>query len=235
VRNRLPIELTYRRLVHTLERAKEIESRDRKTGLRSAELGRLRDRLESLVNEADYWVAKGPLVLDCDHRHSPGGWVSSILERAETCQGTLVAQHLVAATLQRRHPEFQVPNHPGHAANLQTGRTGDFTLNGISYHVTATDGKEAIQRCKQNIETGVHPVLLVPRQYLVRAVVHAENAGIQNRVSVLSIEDFITQNIIELSTGENANFFETLKDIVAEYNRRLEEVETDMSLKIELS
>ena len=65
--------------------------------------------------------------------------------------------------------------------------------------------------------------------------VRADVAGIRHRVSILAIEDFITQNIIEMSTCEKQDFFFTLRSIIDVYNRRLEEVETDMSLKIELS
>lgn len=129
---------------------------------------------------------------------------------------------------------MEVPNHPGHAADAPTRRSGDFPLRDVSYHVTATDGKEAVARCKQNVETGVHPVLLVPKRYIEKATIYADIAGIGDRVSVLSIEDFITQNVIEMSTQQQQDFFSTLRAIVDEYNRRLEQVETDMSLKIEL-
>lgn len=195
----------------------------------------LEQGIEVFRAEANLWLSKQPIKISCDREQSPAVWIASIFEKARGRSGGIVEQHLVGAKLQRRHPDIRVPNHPSHAADLQTGRTGDFTLKETSYHVTATDGKEAIQRCKENIESGVHPVLLVPRQLLVRASVHAENAGIQNRLSLLALEDFITQNIIELSTAGQADFFATLKTIVDEYNRRLEEVETDLSLKIEIS
>ena len=39
---------------------------------------------------------------------------------------------------------------------------------------------------------------------------------------------------IELSTERSEDFFKTLQAIIEEYNRRLEAVETDMSLKIEI-
>lgn len=107
-------------------------------------------------------------------------------------------------------------------------------LQPVSYHVTATSGKEAILRCKENIESGVHPVLLVPREHLAIAVLRASDEGIANRISILAIEDFITQNVIELSTERGEDFFKTLQAIVTAYNKRLEEVETDMSLRIEL-
>ncbi len=92
-----------------------------------------------------------------------------------------------------------------------------------------------MERCRQNIGAGVHPVLLLPKRYVDKAGVYAEIAGIQNRISILAIEDFMAQNIIEMSTQQQRDFFSTLKAIVEEYNRRLEKVETDLSLKIDLS
>ncbi len=39
---------------------------------------------------------------------------------------------------------------------------------------------------------------------------------------------------IEMSVGQQQQFVSTLADILKRYNRRLESVETDMSLKIEI-
>ena len=195
----------------------------------------LRDELALLIEDTEDQLAGRPLKADCDHRHSPAAWVAAILRAAELRSGGAVERHLIGATLQQRHPEIIIPNNPGHAADAQTRRSGDFPLHNVSYHVTATDGKQAVDRCKENVETGVHPILLVPKRYAEKASLYAEIVGIQDRVSILAIEDFITQNIIEMSTNQRQDFFSTLKAIVDEYNRRLEEVETDMSLKIELS
>jgi hypothetical protein len=188
-----------------------------------------------MISDTEDRLAGTPLKLRCDHLQSPATWIDSILVAAELRSFGVVEWHLIGATLQQRHPGITIPNNPGHAADAQTGRSGDFPLKDISYHVTATDGKEATERCKQNIEAGVHPVLLVPRRYLENARARADVVGILPRVSVLAIEDFIAQNIIEMSTGQQQDFFSTLKAIIDEYNRRLEQVETDMSLKIELS
>ncbi len=128
-----------------------------------------------------------------------------------------------------------MPNHPSHAADAQTKRLGDFSFEDVIYHVTATDGKDAIDRCKENVETGKHPVLLVPGRHLAKARTYAEISGIVERSSVLAIEDFVAQNIIEMSTEKKQDFFSVLKAIIDEYNKRLEQVETDMSLRIELS
>lgn len=195
----------------------------------------LRDEMARTIKDTEDRLGGVPLKQRCDRRQSPAAWIDSILKAAELRSLGAVERHLVGATLQQRHPGIAVPNNPGHAGDSQTGRSGDFPLEGVSYHVTATDGKEAMERCKQNIAAGVHPVLLVPRRFLENARVRADVAGIQHRASILAIEDFITQNIIEMSTNEQQDFFCTLKAIIDEYNRRLEEVETDMSLKIELS
>jgi hypothetical protein len=80
----------------------------------------------------------------------------------------------------------------------------------------------------------LHPVLLVPRQQVEKARHIAEDRAIADRITIIAIEDFIALNIIELSTGEQQQFVSTLKDILQRYNRRLEAVETDLSLKIEI-
>lgn len=194
----------------------------------------LLESIQLLVAEAHKWLAKQPIKINCDRQLSPTSWITSILEKAQGRSGGKVEQHLVGAKLKTRHTNIHVPNHPGHAGDFQTKRSGDFPLEFVSYHVTATDGKEAMPRCKENVESGIHPVLLVPRRHLDKARTRAEVEGIGERASILAIEDFITQNVIELATERNEDFFTTLQTIIAEYNRRLEEVETDMSLRIEI-
>ena len=55
-----------------------------------------------------------------------------------------------------------------------------------------------------------------------------------NRVSVESIESFISQNIEELSEFESGQVARNIKSLIEEYNERLSEVETDLSLQIEM-
>jgi hypothetical protein len=221
---------------HLLEVAvAHLEAIDREIGAGRNSGQGIRDELALLIAENQDRLNGQPIKLLCDRHHSPGVWVDLILGRAQMRSAGPTMRHLIGATLQRRHPDIAIPNHPGHAADAQTGRSGDFPLPNVSYHVTATDGKEAIERCRQNIGAGIHPVLLLPKRQLLKANAYAEIAGIESRISIIAIEDFITQNVIEMSTHQRQDFFSTLKAIVDEYNRRLEAVETDMSLKIELS
>lgn len=191
--------------------------------------------IQSLVLLALRWPPRQALKVNCDRQLSPSSWIGSILEQAKERSGGKVEQHLVGAKLATRHPEIDVPNHPGHAGDAQTGRTGDFNIGTTSYHVTASPGSNVIAKCAENLREGMHPLLLVPREQVERARILADDQGIRDRLTVIAIEDFIAINIIEMSVGDQQQFIDKLRTIVSSYNSRLEAVETDLSLKIELS
>jgi len=127
-----------------------------------------------------------------------------------------------------------IPNHPAHAADRQTERVGDFAVSKLAYHVTAAPSMDVLQKCADNLRLGLQPILLVPCDQKPRARVLAEEVGVAKNVVITSIEDFVALNIIELATEENKDFFTILQEIVEIYNRRLAEVETDLSLRIEV-
>ena len=77
-------------------------------------------------------------------------------------------------------------------------------------------------------------MLVVPRDQVTKARHLAEDRGIPNEITTIAIEDYLASNIIELSNGDQSAFVATLQRIIMAYNRRLEEVETDMSLRIEI-
>lgn len=187
-----------------------------------------------LQKKANEWLQRQNLKISCDRQFSPAAWIRSILEEARGKSGGRIEQHLVGAKLQTRHPERDVPNHPGHAGDLQTGRTGDFEVDSISYHVTATPGRDVIEKCRANATANRHPVLVVPGEQVLKAKHLAEDEGISDRVTILGLEDFVAQNVIEISVEHGHDFYATLQQIIGEYNRRIEEAETDMALKIDL-
>jgi len=140
----------------------------------------------------------------------------------------------VGAKLEQRHPEVEISNFPGHASDAATGRVGDFAVGNTCYHVTATPSHGVIKKAASNLSSGLHPILLVPGDQVDKARHLAEDQGIAERIMIIAIEDFIALNIVEMSVGQQEQFTANLKAIIAKYNRRLEEAETDMSLKIEL-
>ncbi len=194
----------------------------------------INNAIGSLVHEANLWTQRQHLRVSCDQQYSPAAWIGSILDEARGRSGGKVEQHLVGAKLEARHPDVEIPNHPGHAGDVQTNRAGDFTVGSTCYHVTATPGSDVVKKCAANLAARLHPVLLVPRQQAEKSRHIAEDCSIADRVTIIAIEDFIALNIIEMSTGEQQQFVSTLADILKRYNRRLESVETDMSLKIEI-
>lgn len=194
----------------------------------------LNEAIASLVERGNEWLARQHLKVSCDRQQSPAAWIGSILSEAKGRSGGKVEQHLVGAKLEQRHPDVEVPNHPGHAGDAQTGRGGDFTIGSTCYHVTAAPGSAVVKKCAENLGAGMHPVLLVPRTELGKARHLAEDQRVAERLTIIAIEDFIALNIIEMSVGDQQQFIEKLRAIVESYNTRLEAVETDLSLKIEL-
>lgn len=194
----------------------------------------LTSEIQKLVARAHEWLARKHIKVACDRQWAPSAWIQLILEQAKGKSGGKVEQHLVGAKLQQRHPTIEISNHPGHAADVQTGRVSDFAVRSARYHVTATPGLDVVQKCAANISTGLHPILLVPRSEVSKAFHLAEALAIENRLSVVAIEDFVGDNIIEMAHDSETDFLSVLRSIVEKYNARLQSVETDMSLKIEI-
>jgi len=187
--------------------------------------------LKTLAND---WLKRQNLKLDIDRRQAPTTWINIIIENAKGRSGGVVEQHLVGAKLARRFGAREIPNHPAHAGDKQTERAGDFAISRMVYHVTSAPSREVIQKCKKNHRAGLFPILLVPREQKNKAGFLAQEEGFDRDLAIISIEDFVTINIIELATEENKDFFSVLKEIVEIYDRRLSEVETDLSLRIEV-
>jgi len=190
--------------------------------------------IESLRSLANDWLKRQNLKLDIDRRKAPATWISIIVENAKGRSGGIVEQQLVGAKLQRRFKGVSVPNYPAHAGDKQTERVGDFTISKLVYHVTAAPSRNVIQKCAENLKVGLLPILLIPREQENKALILAQDEGIDGDITIISIENFVALNIIELATEENKDFFSVLKEIVAIYNKRLSEVETDLSLQIEV-
>lgn len=186
------------------------------------------------MTHASDWLKRQNLKLDIDRRQAPTTWINLIVESAKERSCGIVEQHLVGAKLEKRFKTVSVPNFPAHAGNHQTERLGDFTIEELVYHVTATPSRNVLQKCAGNIRVGLHPILLVPTAQQNRARVLAQDEGIDKELAIISIEDFVALSIIELATEENKDFFSILREIVQIYNKRLAEVETDLSLQIEL-
>jgi hypothetical protein len=193
----------------------------------------LLELIETLLDHAREWLKQQNLKLAFDRRHGPTAWMHLIIESAKDHSGGIVEQHLVGAKLERRFAGQTIENYPAHAGDKQTAREGDFSIASLVYHVTATPTRSVIQKCAANAQAGKLPALLTTAEQVGRARALAQDEGVEGNLVILSIEDFVGLNIIELATAEEKSLFEVLQEIVSIYNRRLREVETDLSLQIE--
>jgi hypothetical protein len=196
--------------------------------------GLIRDLIAVLIDHVNQWFDRQRLPFDFDSQHSPTEWIRVILELAQNRSSGIVEQHLVGAKLQRRHPTMPISNFPSHAADVQTGREGDFVIGRTVYHVTAAPNPNLVKKCGENIRNGLYPIILVPSQHVLRVRSFAAYENIEQRLSVLAIEDFVALNLVELANETNTSFIAMLRSILELYNQRVEAVETDMSLQFDL-
>jgi hypothetical protein len=144
-----------------------------------------------------------------------------------------VVQHLVGAKLELHFPEIDVSNECASAADIQTHRPGDFLIGNTVFHVTVAPMHPVYLKCQHNISQGYSPFLLIPDKLLIGTRQFADQ-HCEGQITVESIESFVSQNIYEISVFTKDNLVTSFKELIHIYNRRVDEVETDKSLMIEL-
>ncbi|MFF8956807.1 DUF4928 family protein [Streptomyces sp. NPDC014894] len=146
-----------------------------------------------------------------------------------------VAQHLVGAKLKIRFPDEDVNVESYTTADVQTGRAGDFQIGDTAIHVTMSPGEKVFtERCAHNLRHGYRPRVLVPDNRVVGATQIAQDLGLADRVAIQSIEDFVGTNIEEVAGFGKAAVRDRIRELLTEYNVRIEQAEADKSLKIEI-
>jgi len=143
-----------------------------------------------------------------------------------------VAQHLVGAKLALRHKDAIIENHTCTTADTQLGRPGDFVLGDTVFHVTVAPMPAVIEKCADNIRNGYRATLIVAESKLQAARQLAELQNLQDRIGTFPLEQFVGQNIEELSGFGKASLSSIIKALLERYNERVDAVETDKSLLI---
>jgi Domain of unknown function (DUF4928) len=155
-------------------------------------------------------------------------------ERGGTAAGA-IAQHLVGAKLQIRFPDDEINVESYTTADAQTGRAGDYQIGDTAIHVTMSPSEKLFEeRCAHNLQQGFRPRVLVPEDAVLGAVQIARLAGLDQRVAIQSIEDFVGTNIEEVAGFSKAEIRTQLRNLLELYNERIETAEADLSLKIEI-
>ena len=145
-----------------------------------------------------------------------------------------VAEYLVGAKLALCFPKKEIRNKQFSTADVQGGYAGDFEVGNTAFHVTVAPMPELFEKCRGNLERGMRVYLLVPDSLVLGTQQNAEllEAG---GITVKSIEQFVATNIDELCDFETDDRLRNgLLRLLETYNSRVDEVELDKSLLIEI-
>lgn len=202
----------------------------------AGERDQLIDDLQAfLVKQLDTYYTLERIAFGFDPHKPTKAIVGQILEEASKRKSAgIVAQHLVGAKLACRFPSIEIANYSASAADNPGGRAGDFVVNDTAFHVTVAPTPGHLDRCRANLDQGLASYLLVVNASLQKAHVLAELAGLADRISVESVESFVSHNIAELSTFATSNSASTWATLVHKYNTRVREAETDQSLLLQI-
>jgi hypothetical protein len=189
----------------------------------------------------EFFAAK-PLSIRLDPSRGLRAVISDVLTQAEARQkessGTqyagAVLQHLVGARLDCALEKGAVSHHCFSAADSATARTGDFFIGDVVIHVTTSPSEALLEKCVDNLSDGYRPLIVTTKRGLPVAEGWAQGRGIADRLDVLEIEQFLAMSLYERGKFAVEGRRTAIAELVDRYNRIIDEVETDPSLKISL-
>lgn len=159
------------------------------------------------------------------------------IARQKEVRGTMYAgavmQHLVGAKLDLIKPGEQVKHNGFSTADAPTARSGDFLIDDVCIHVTTAPGEPLIKKCQANLAAGLRPLIVTTDDGIYGARAFAKQAGIEDRIDVIEIEQFIATNIYERSGFSRGERRKTIRALIDNYNALIDKNETDPSLRIE--
>ena len=144
-----------------------------------------------------------------------------------------VLQHLVGATLDCSSRLEPIEHNSFSTADAPQGRVGDFAVGDAAIHVTMLPGEAVVERCRDNLEAGLRPVIITRGPGSAVAHELARRHTIEGRIDVFEIGQFVALNVYQLGAYVAEGRRSTLDSIVRRYNEIIDTVETDPSLKID--
>jgi hypothetical protein len=194
-----------------------------------------------IVRVHEYFAAK-PFKIRLDPSRSlrmvVGDVIKQAQERQKTAHGVYYAgavmQHLVGAKLDCVLGIGKIEHNSFSTADAPLSRAGDFLAGDVAIHVTTTPGDALVQKCRDNLNEGLRPLIVTGQKGAVIAANQLENYGLGDRIDVFEIEQFVAANLYELGAFAATGRRTAVNDLVERYNQVVEKVETNPSLKIEL-
>jgi hypothetical protein len=201
------------------------------------------DAIESFwIQRVHAFFAGKPFKIKLDASRSLRTVVRDLLaqavERQKTSPGVYYAgavlQHLVGAKLECALGKGVVEHNSFSTADAPSARAGDFLIGDVAIHVTTSPGEAVIEKCGDNLNDGLRPMLVTLQKGLTVGEGLASNVGLADRIDIFEIEQFVALNLYELGKFGGDGRKTAVANIVSRYNEIVEEFETDPSLKIEL-
>jgi hypothetical protein len=144
-----------------------------------------------------------------------------------------VLQYMVGAKLDCALGEGAFEHNNSAASDASTGRRGDFLIGDVVLHTTTSPGEAPIRTCGENLNSGYRPMIVTLHRGLSVAEGLAENTGIQDRVDIFEVEQFVALNLYELGRFGAEGRRTAVGDLVSIYDEIVDEFDTDPSLRIE--
>ena len=197
-----------------------------------------------------YWIGRvkeffagEPFTVRLDASHGLRHVIADLLGQAVARQREAVGvhyagavlQHLVGARLECALGLGNVEHNSFSTADAPLNRPGDFVVGDTAIHVTTAPGEAVIKRCRDNLDAGKRPILVTTRSNLSVAEGLAENDGLRSRIDIFDIEQFMAAKIHEIGRFASEGRRSALDQFVLTYNRIIDDVETDPSLKLALA
>ncbi|MCG5048879.1 DUF4928 family protein [Pectobacterium brasiliense] len=197
------------------------------------------------INKAKEYFERRPFILSIDPQWGVRRAIRHLLTQAQNRQnegagtrfvGTLM-QHMVGAKLDVLLGGGKIIHHHSNQNDSGSSRSGDFDYEDMVLHVTNLPTEALLSKCIANLEGGYKPLVITSSKGAFVLETLLENFGngtYDGRVDILEFEQFIASNVIELGRFNAAGRKASLSKIIEAYNRIIETVEYDLSLKIEL-
>ncbi len=192
------------------------------------------------INRIKEFFRAKPFGLRIDPSKSIRSIVADLIDaafaRQRECQGVMVAgavlQHLVGAKIETALPEVEIEHHGFSVADAPSGKKGDFLIGDTAIHVTTAPTESLIRKCCDNLAQNLRPLVITTQSGVGGAIALAKNADVAERIDVLEIEQFVATNLYEWCAFQQTKRSLNVRQLVAAYNRIIDECETDPSLRI---
>lgn len=167
-------------------------------------------------------------------------FVRQVITEAKRNRGAVV-HHLVGAKLALRLPQQEkrqngLAPRPHTAADQQVDVPGDYWYQNTAFHVTVAPSLKLFEKCHDNLAKGWRVWVITLREATDRArtLADAVEEGLARRLQIISISDFIGQNLEEIGGFSTLGVAQEAEALIQEYNARIDEAENgNPSLKIE--